>query len=372
VIDLVSLAAIVRKEFIQALRDRRMLAMLLGIPVLQIIIFGFAANLEFNRADTVFVDEDRSEESRDFLRGLTAEKTFLAHGVVTVAEMERELRNGTSQVGVVVPRGFGRRVEGVEAATVQAFVDGSDPTRAVAATAALEQYASRRTLEALRGLGGVAGVARVTFEPRLLYNPSLKSRLFMVPGTAASILVILTTIVTAMGLAREREVGTMEQLLVTPIRPLTLMVGKTIPYAVFGLVDVTLILVVGNLVFDVPMRGGVAVVYLGALVYLVSTLGVGLLIATVVETQQQALMVGFFFLLPAILLSGFMTPIEAMPRWIVPLTYLNPVRYFVAILRAVLLRGAGLRDVAEPMGSLAALSLGVLLLSAARFRRTLG
>jgi ABC-2 type transport system permease protein len=185
-------------------------------------------------------------------------------------------------------------------------------------------------------------------------------------------LVILTTIVTAMGLAREREVGTMEQLLVTPIRPLTLMVGKTIPYAVFGLVDVTLILVVGNLVFDVPMRGGVAVVYLGALVYLVSTLGVGLLIATVVETQQQALMVGFFFLLPAILLSGFMTPIEAMPRWIVPLTYLNPVRYFVAILRAVLLRGAGLRDVAEPMGSLAALSLGVLLLSAARFRRTLG
>lgn len=376
-ISLVTLAALVRKEFIQALRDRRMLAMILAVPVIQIVIFGYAANIEFNRAETVVVDEDRTAESRAFALGLSADKTFAARVADSPTEAMRELDEGRATVALIIPRGFERDLASGKPAHVQALVDGSDPSRSVAATAAVEGYTMGRSLLAAQARAAQLGVVpvlppRVVLEPRLLYNPSLKSRLFMVPGTAASILVIITTIVTAMGLARERELGTMEQLLVTPIQPMTLMLGKTIPYAVFGLLDETLILLVGNFLFDVPLRGPIYIVFLGALIYLVSTLGVGLLLSTLARTQQQALMGGFFFLLPAILLSGFMTPIESMPTWIQPLTLVNPVRYFIAIQRAVLLRGATLTEVSRPMLALLALGASLLVLSAMRFRRTLG
>jgi ABC-2 type transport system permease protein len=215
-------------------------------------------------------------------------------------------------------------------------------------------------------------VPRVALEPRLLYNPSLKSRIFIVPGTGASILLIVTSIITAMGLAREREVGTMEQLLVTPIRPVVLMIGKTVPYALFGLVDQALILVVGNLVFEVPFRGSIPLLFGAALVYLTGTLGLGLVVGTLSRTQQQALMGAFFIIIPAFLLSGMMTPLEAMPDWVQPITWVNPVRYYIEILRSILLRGATLSDIERPLLHLGAIALGFLTLAVFRFRRTLG
>jgi ABC-2 type transport system permease protein len=193
----------------------------------------------------------------------------------------------------------------------------------------------------------------------------------MVPGTAASILLVVTTIVTAMGLARERELGTMEQLLVTPIHPLTLMIGKTVPYAIFGLFDEAAILLVGNVLFDVPLRGSLLVVFAGTLLYLIATLSVGLLISTFARTQQQAIMGGFFFLLPALLLSGFITPIDAMPWWIRPITVLIPVRWFIEIIRGSLLRDATLTDLAPAMGALAALGISFMLIAARRFQQTI-
>jgi ABC-2 type transport system permease protein len=193
-----------------------------------------------------------------------------------------------------------------------------------------------------------------------------------VPGTAASLLVIVTMLVTAMGLARERELGTLEQLLVTPIGPFTLMVGKMVPYALFGLLDVTLILLIGNLLFGVPLHGDLAVLGLGAVGYLLCTLSLGLLIAASAHTQQRAFMAGFFVMLPLLLLSGFMTPIEAMPRWIQPITLVNPMRHFVQILRSILLRDAGWSDVQGSIAWLFGLGGTLLVGAALRFRRKLG
>ncbi len=211
----------------------------------------------------------------------------------------------------------------------------------------------------------------MSLEARLLYNPSLKSRIFIVPGTGASILLIVTAIITAMGLAREREVGTMEQLLVTPIRPIALMIGKTVPYAVFGLVDQALILVVGNVVFDVPLRGSMLLLFGSALVYLVATLGLGLVVGTLARTQQQALMGVFFIIIPAFLLSGMMTPVEAMPAWVQPITWVNPARYYIEILRSILLRGATFSDIAAPFWHLTGIAAALLTIAVVRFRRTL-
>ena len=369
-----SLLALIRKELLQAFRDKRMMAVILAIPVVQLTVLGFTANLEFNRADTVIVDDDRTQRSRDFIDGLAADGTFVLRRVDTVAEASDALRSNTAIVAVIVPRGYGRELDAGLSARVQVLVDGSDPTRGVAASAALEQYAALlalREAQARLPAGVTVAVPRVGLEVRLLYNPSLKSRIFIIPGTGASILLIVTAIVTAMGLAREREVGTMEQLLVTPIRPLTLMLGKTIPYALFGLVDQALILVVGNLVFDVPLRGSMFLLFGSALVYLVATLGLGLVVGTLARTQQQALMGVFFILIPAFLLSGMMTPVEAMPRWVQVITWVNPVRYYIEILRSILLRGATFSDIAAPFWHLLGIAASLLFLSVVRFRRTL-
>jgi ABC-2 type transport system permease protein len=274
---------------------------------------------------------------------------------------------GEAQVAVIVPRGFARDAGGGRGAAVQVLYDGSDTTRGVAASSAIEAYAATHGFTP----GGLRrGV--VVLEPRLLYNPGLDSRRFFVPGTGASLLVIVTMLVTAMGLAREREVGTLEQLLVTPMAPITLMVGKMLPYALFGLIDMGLILLVGNLVFDVPLGGSMAALFVATCGYLMCTLSLGLLIAASARTQQQAFMGGFFFMLPAILLSGFMTPIEAMPSWIQPITVVNPMRHFVEASRSILLRDANLTDVARPVIALFAIGSILLLFAVLRFRRKLG
>lgn len=370
----VTLIAVIRKELLQVTRDKRMLFMILVAPIIQIIVFGFAANLAFEHAEVAAVDEDHTEESRAWLEGLGAEGTFHVVPHARVADAEAAVRDGHAQIAVVVPRDFGRRVASGQSASVQALLDGSDPSRGLQAGYAIEAYAALRSAELARAQAAAAPipVPRLMLVPRLLYNPALKGRVFMVPGTAASILIIVTTIVTAMGFAREREMGTLEQLLVTPIDPFVLMVGKIIPYACFGLIDATLILVVGNLLFDVPMRGPIPLALLAVSLYLVTTLGTGLMISTLARTQQQALMAGFFFLLPALLLSGFMTPVDAMPVWIRPITYVNPMRWFLQIWRTVLLRGGGPSDVAPALGALAALAAFVMGFATFRFRKTVG
>jgi ABC-2 type transport system permease protein len=270
---------------------------------------------------------------------------------------------------VIVPAGYDRDLARGEPSQAQVVVDGCDPIRGQVAAAAVQRYFSQLSRE---GLGEAVLLPGVSLETRIAYNPRLETSIFMVPGIAALLLIIITTIVTAMGLAREREAGTLEQVLVTPLRPWVVILGKLVPFAVIGIIDFTLAMAVGAWIFELPLRGDLLFLFAVTLLYLCSTLGMGLLISTVARSQQQAFMAGFAFLLPAVLLSGIMTPIRSMPEWLQPITYLNPVRYYGEVLRAVLLKGAEAADLLPQVLALSAFGLLLVTVASLRFRKQMG
>jgi ABC-2 type transport system permease protein len=369
----VQLAAVFRKEVRQTVRDRRIMFMLVVAPLLQTVVFGFAVSFDVDRVPTVVVDLDRSAESREHARRLLADGTLRRSAAArSVAESEHDLDDGRAAAAVVLPEGLGADLAAGRPAEVQVVLDGTDPNRAIVAGGAVSRYFGElaetmvRDRAAARGLPPLAQVEAV---PRIAYNPSLRTPPFMIPGIAAMLLLIVTTIVTAMGLSREREMGTLEQVLVTPIRPLFLLVGKMAPFVVIGLVDVALLMAVGTWLFDVPLRGNLLVLLAGTLLYLMTTLGVGLLISTVSATQQQSFLGGFLFVLPAILLSGVMTPIRAMPAWLRAITLVNPVRYYAEVMRATLLRGAGFADLWPQLAALLVLGGALLAIATLRFHK---
>ncbi len=370
------LAAVFRKEVRQTVRDRRVMFLLVVAPLIQTVIFGAAVDFDVDRVPAVVVDRDRSDASRDQAARLLADGTLRRAGDRDAVEAaERDLDDGRAAAAIVLPRVLAAYLASGRPAEVQVVLDGTDPNRAAVAGAAASRYlgelGERLARERLEALDRPAP-AQVALAPRVLFNPRLRTAPYIVPGIAGTLLVIVTTLVTAMGLAREREMGTLEQVMVTPIRPLWLLLGKLLPYLVIGCFDVLLLIGVGTWAFGVPIRGSLLVVGAVTLVYLVSTLGIGLLISTVSQTQQQAFLGGFLFMMPAILLSGVMTPIAAMPAWLQLVTYLNPVRHFAEVIRAVLLRGAGFGDVWFQLACLAALGVGILGVAASRFRTQLG
>jgi ABC-2 type transport system permease protein len=372
----IQLAAVFRKEVRQTVRDRRVMFMLVNAPLIQMLVLGFAVDFEVDRVPTVVVDRDATADSREHARRLLADGTLVRAGATgSVPDAERALDAGQAAAVLVLPRRLAADLAAGRTAEVQVVLDGTDPNRTTVAGAAVSRYfgelgdrLARERLEAR----GTAPPAQIGAVPRIAYNPGLRTPPYMIPGIAAMLLLIVTTIVTAMGLSREREMGTLEQVLVTPIRPLFLLVGKMAPFVVIGLVDVALLLAVGTWVFDVPLRGNLLVLLAGTLLYLMTTLGVGLLISTLSHTQQQSFLGGFLFTLPAILLSGVMTPIRAMPDWLRAVTFLNPVRYYAEVMRTTLLRGAGFADLWPQLAAL--LVLGGLILAAAtlRFHKRLG
>ncbi|MFO0723493.1 MAG: ABC transporter permease [Myxococcota bacterium] len=369
-----ALLAVIKKEVRQAFRDPRMAMVLMVAPVLQLTLLGFAVDLDVEHVATVVVDRDQTEESRSLIRGLFADGTLIR--VADADEPEASIQTGLAKVVVVVPSGLARHLLAGTSAEIQILVDGSDPIVARTAVNVAELYFRSAGLRALRARLAsapvpMAAAGTVQGKPRIFYNPRLKSTQYMVPGVAATVLLIVTTIVTAMGIARERELGTIEQLLVTPMQPSTLLLGKTLPFAIIGLVVAGLVISVGTNLFGVPIRGSLFALFLCTLAYLMCTLGMGIFISTIASNQQQAILGGFFFLMPAILLSGFMSPIEAMPAWIRAVTWINPVRHFVAILRAVLLKGATLEDLWLPFGILLAFGISILTLASVRFHKRL-
>ncbi|HSN89884.1 MAG TPA: ABC transporter permease [Anaeromyxobacteraceae bacterium] len=371
----VQLAAVFRKEVGQTVRDRRVMFLLMVAPLVQTVVFGFAVDFEVDRVPTVVADADGSLESREHARRLLADRTLLAAGAAaSPAEAERAIDRGDAAAALVLPRRLGADLAAGRPARVQVLLDGTDPNRANVAGAAASRYfgelGERMARERLAARG-VPEPPRIDLVPRLLYNPELRTPPFMVPGIAAMLLVIVTTLTSAMGLAREREMGTLEQVLVTPISPLLLLVGKMAPFVVIGLVDVMLLVGVGTWLFDIPIRGNPAVFLVGTLVYLMTTLGVGLLISTVSSTQQQAFLGGFLFAIPAIILSGVMTPIRAMPQWLQLVTRLNPLRYFVEVMRGVLLRGAGFAELWPQLAALLVLGSLILAVATRRFHKRL-
>ena len=371
----VQLAAVFRKEVRQTVRDRRIMFMLIVAPLLQTLVFGFAVDFDVDRVPTVVVDRDGTAESRAHARRILADGTLLRAGAARSAEeAERELDDGRAAAAVILPPRFEADLAAGRPAEVQVVLDGTDPNRATVAAGAVSRYfgevGESLARERLLALGARAP-AQIEAVPRIAYNPGLETPPYMIPGIAAMLLLVVTTIVTAMGLSREREMGTLEQVLVTPIQPLFLLVGKMAPFVVIGLVDIALLMAVGTWVFDVPLRGPLPVLLVGTLLYLMTTLGVGLLVSTVSTTQQQSFLGGFLFIMPAMLLSGVMTPIRAMPGWLQAITWLNPVRYYAEVMRTTLLRGGGFGDLWPELLALLVLGAAILATATLRFHKRL-
>jgi ABC-2 type transport system permease protein len=336
-------------------------------------MLSYAATTDVRDVPVVVADMDRSAESRELIRRFAASPNFTIVDVLAgIKGIDQFLERGTAWIAVSIPAGYGRTVAAGRPATVQMIADGSDSNSAGVslgyATALLNGYA-QEIAAARAGTAPAAFQAGGSIEPRIRvwFNTRLESRDFMIPGIVALLLLVVTTNLSSMGIVREKEIGTLEQLNVTPLRRSELIIGKLLPYALVGLVDVVLVLTVATLWFQVPLRGSVWLLFGTTLIYLVSTLGLGLFVSTISSTQQQAMMTStFFFLMPMVMLSGFVFPIENMPAVIQPLTYLLPLSYFLVILRAIFLKGVGLETLWPQVAALAGWGAAILLLAIAR------
>lgn len=362
-----------RKEFIQALREPRMRALLFGPPLIQLIVFGFAVNLDVDYVRIGWMDRDRTPESRDLRARFEGSGRF---GVVALPgdenEAQRMLDRGAAQAVVrVLPR-FASDLARGRRACVQVLVDGSNSnTASLIASYADEILAGFAEDNLARRQNSQFLAPGIDARTRVWFNPDLRSRNYFVPGVVANIIMLVTLMLTALAIVREKEIGTMEQLMVTPVRPLEVMLGKTLPFALIGLIEVALITAAALLVFHVPLRGSVLLLLLSSALFLMTTLGAGLFLSTVSRTQQQAMLGSFFFALPAFMLSGFAFPIRNMPLVVQYLTYLDPLRYFVEIVRGIFLKGVGGSVLWPDMVWMGVYGVIVLGLSAARFRKKL-
>ncbi len=365
------------KELIQTLRDKRLRVTLIVPPVLQLIVFGYAANLDVKHIRTAIRDLDQSVESRDLIGRFGSSKYF---DIVAFPETPREVKDLISQgqvtVSMEIPTDFSKKLKKGDTATVQIVLDGSESNTALIALGYANQILSDFSTQVLVRRLNRAGMigfeeAGVELRHRTWFNSNFESRLFYIPGVIASIAFLIPIILTAQAIVREREIGTLEQIMVTPIRSWELMLGKTLPFALFGLFDVVMIALIGVFWFEVPLRGNPLVLLLGAVLFLMSSVAIGLFISTICSTQQQAQISTFFFTMPAFTLSGFAFPIENMPEWIQYLTYVNPLRYFLVIIRGVFLKANGLDILWPQVLALAILGTLMILLSSLRFQKRL-
>jgi ABC-2 type transport system permease protein len=362
-----------RKEFIQMRRDRLTLGIMTGIPVIQLLLFGFAIQTDVRHIPTVILDESRTPTSRDVVAAFenTGNFRIVAH-VDGRDAMDAWIARGDAQAGIAIPHDFPRDLARGTTATIQVIVDASDPLSSQAALAAAAGVAQVRNLELLAAAARVPGGAlplETRIRPR--YNPGLRSPNYIVPGLVGVILTITLVLVTAMAIVRERERGTLEQLIVTPITKTELMLGKIAPYVGVGLIQMTTVLLLGRFVFDVPLTGNVFLLYGIALVFVVASLALGLFVSTLVRTQQQAMQASFFFVLPNILLSGFMFPRQAMPAVFQWIGAFLPLTHFLKVLRGILLKGVGVAELWKEILILALFAIVLIALSVRRFRKTL-
>ncbi len=369
------LRTLVKKEFIQIRRDRRILPILVIMPVLQLVILGYAVSSDIKNLRTAVCDLDRTPASRALIDRFATSGYFdIRHMVSDDRQIKPLVDAGQARVGLVIPPRFAARLARQETATIQLLLDGTDSNTATVAQGYVTQIVNAEATRILAERLGPKAAAPAAVEPtvRVWFNPDLKSVNFMVPGVVALILTIVTMTMTATAIVKEKERGTIEQLIVSPIRPVQLMLGKAIPFVIIGYADILLVISVGRLWFRVPIAGSVTLLLCLSGLFIMTTLGLGLLISTMSHTQQQAMMLGFFANPPFMLLSGFIFPIASMPEPMQYLTYLIPLRYFLVIIRGIFLKGVGL-DVLWPQAlALAVFGVAVLVLSALRFQKRLG
>jgi ABC-2 type transport system permease protein len=360
----------VRKERRQLLRDPRTRLIMFVAPVIQLVMFGYVVNTDIRDTATFLVDRDASVESRRLVEAFEVTGRFEVVGESgRSGDIAHALDRGEAVVAIEIPPGFAADLAARRPARIQILVDG---TLSNTATLALG-YATRIVQAFARARAGGSNdpPPGIDLRVRAWYNPGLESRIYNVPAVIGVVLMLMCLLLTALAVAREREVGTLEQLMVTPLTPAELMLGKTIPVAVVGLIDLTLVTAVAIVWFDVPMRGSLLALGLAALVYILAGLGLGLLISTVSRTQQEAFMTMFLFLLPAIILAGFLYPVDTMPAFFRGLSMLDPVRHFLVIVRAIFLKGEGILGLWAQYAILLAMAFTALAFSVARFRRTI-
>jgi ABC-2 type transport system permease protein len=372
------LRQILIKEFIHLFRDKQARFSLLVPPLLQMLIFGYAATYEVNRISTAVLDLDHSQESRQFLERFTATSRFQVQDVLYSESQIPALIDHRRVVLVLqIHPGFAELLRKGQTAPVQAILDGTDSNTALIAVGYINQIATRYAQDyqlerAGRLTPSLAQFApRIALEERPWYNANLESRWFFVPGVIGTLLLVTTITLTAFAVVREREIGTLEQLMVTPIRPAELIVGKTLPFLLVGLATVIIVAVAGTLWFEVPFRGNVLVLLFGTTLFLTSALGIGLLISTLCLTQQQAFSLSFFYAAPAIMLSGFGYPVNSMPHTLQLVTYLDPLRFYLIVLRGTFLKGVGLEALWPQMLAMTLLGIGTLTLATLRFHKSL-
>jgi len=375
---------ILRKELIQALRDPRMRVLLFLPPMIQLLVFGFAVNLDVDHARIAWMDMDRTPLSRDLRERFEGSARFDVVAMPRNEEEVHQVLDGSQAEAVIrVLPDFERDVRRGRATEVQILIDGTNSNTASIVGSYAGEIIAQFSSDVMAGQQNVRILTRspnsaanlmvpsVPARTRVWFNPDLHSRNYFVPGVVANIIMMVTLMLTALAIVREKEIGTMEQLMVTPVRPIELMLGKTLPFAVVGLLDVVLITAVALLVFHIPLRGSPLLLLVCSILFLMTSLGAGLFLSTISQTQQQAMMANFFFSTPAFMLSGFAFPIRNMPVAVQYLTYLNPLRYFIEIVRGIFLKGVGASVLWPQMAALFVYGVTVLGLSALRFHKTL-
>jgi len=365
------------KELIQVFRDRRLRITLIFPPIFQLIVFGYAANLDVQHVPIAVRDLDQTVDSRELVSRFGSSKYFdMVAYPENLKEIEALIKKGKITFSMEIPSGFSKKIKKGETVPIQILVDGTESNTALIAlgyvSRILSEYSNQVIFNRLNqeGMGRFEEVG-VEVEHRIWFNPNLESRYFYVPGVIASIAFLLPIILTAQAIVREREMGTLEQMMVTPIHPWELILGKTLPFAMIGFLDVLLIASIGVFWFKIPFRGDLFILLLGSLLFLTSSVGIGLFISTICSTQQQAQISTFFFVMPAFILSGFAFPLENMPQWLQYFTYISPLRYFLVIIRGLFLKGVGLELLWPHMMALALLGGFMITLSSIRFKKRL-
>ena len=374
------LGSFIRKEFRQILRDFRLRGMLFASPVIMILVFGYAVNTDVKSVRMAVLDRDRSMESRSFISKFTSSGYFIHYADALSPEHGAEmLDRGDVDIYISIPPGFSRDLKMGKTTGVQIVADGSDSIRSSVTLAYVNQvtsdfsdtYLKNKIAIAMRSRGETSNIAggTVVLEERTLFNPELTSRNFYLPGVLGLLVSLITIMMTSMSVVKERESGTIEQIIVSPLKPMEFVAGKTLPFAIVGFIDIVVITLVTIFWFNVPFNGSFLFLLFCGLFYIICTLSLGLYISTVSQTQQQAMLSTFLFFLPSIMLSGFVFPIYAMPLFFRVLTYFNPMRYFISIIRGIFLKGVGAEVLWGDLLGLVVLSAVLLFLSVRRVSR---
>ncbi len=368
----------VKKEFLQFKRDPKMFAIILVAPIMQLVFLGYAANMDVNTVHTAVFNQDKSVTEREFIEKFEKSGYFsIDYYVDNYDELTELINNGKVLVAIVTPKDFEKGISTNSLVTVQVLFDGSDGNKSSIAAGYVQSiafdYAKQIQLDYKTKMGiKVNPLPQITAETRVWYNPELKTRNFMVPGITGLLLMIVTLILTSLAIVKEKEIGTLEQLIVSPIKPYQMILGKLIPFTILGFVAVIVVLTAMRVIFNIPIRGSIVLLFFSTFVYILSLLGLGLFVSTISKTQQQAMMLAIFaVMMPMMFLSGFTFPIENMPKVIQVFTYIIPLRYFMTIIRGIVLKGIGLNELWKEITIMFGMGVLILFLSALRFKKRL-